>query len=287
MTGTWVVGVDGSDNARHALEWAVDQAVGRDVRIVVLATWSVPATTTGLVPGGIVSPDWSMLESELQHSTTALAAEVARDGVTVKATVAQGPAAQVLIDVSRDADLLVVGARGMGRVKGMMLGSVSHRCASHAVVPTAVIAMEAPLGPARRIMVGYDASANGRAAATWALGFADADAHITIVDALPLAPWLPGDLVRERFPAEVSAAESEFQAHMNEIDPDDRATHSFVIADARVALLEASHTADLVVLGSRGRGKLGAVLLGSTTTWMLHGATRATIVVPLAKAAAK
>ena len=67
---------------------------------------------------------------------------------------------------------------------------------------------------------------------------------------------------------------------MGELDPDNRATHSFVIADARAALLDASQRADLVVLGARGRGRLSAMLLGSTTTWMLHGATRATIVVP-------
>jgi nucleotide-binding universal stress UspA family protein len=67
---------------------------------------------------------------------------------------------------------------------------------------------------------------------------------------------------------------------MDEVDSDHRAVHAFVIADARVALLEASQDADLLVLGARGRGRLAAMLLGSTTTWMLNGATRATVVVP-------
>lgn len=280
MTSTWVVGADGSENARHAAEWAVDQAVGRDVRIIVLATWTVPLVSTGMVPSTIVFPDWSALESELQHSTEALAAELSRDGVEVEARIAQGSAAHALIEASREADLLVVGARGLGRVKGLMLGSVSQRCVSHSVVPSAVIAMEAPLGPARRIVVGYDASANAQTAATWALDFADPAATVTIVDALALAPWLTPDLVRARFPAEVTAAESEFRVHMADLDPQDRATHSFVIADERLALLRASQNADLVVLGARGRGRLGAMLVGSTSTWMLHGATRATIVVP-------
>ena len=280
MTSTWVVGADGSENARHAAEWAVDQAVGRDVRIIVLATWTVPLVSTGMVPSTIVFPDWSALESELQHSTEALAAELSRDGVEVEARIAQGSAAHALIEASREADLLVVGARGLGRVKGLMLGSVSQRCVSHSVVPTAVIAMEAPLGPARRLVVGYDASANAQTAATWALDFADPAATVTIVDALALAPWLAPDLVRARFPAEVTAAESEFRVHMADLDPENRATHSFVIADERLALLRASQNADLVVLGARGRGRLGAMLVGSTANWMLHGATRATIVVP-------
>lgn len=280
MTSTWIVGADGSANARHAAEWAVDQAVGRDVRIIVLATWTVPLVSTGMVASTIVFPDWSALESELQHTTEALAAELTRDGVEVEARIAQGSPAHALIEASREADLLVVGARGLGRVKGLMLGSVSQRCVSHSAVPTAVISMEAPLGPARHIVVGYDASPNAQTAARWALEFAEPDAAVTILDALALASWLAPDVVRERFPVEVTAAESEFHAHMADLDPQHRATHSFVIADERLALLRASQSADLVVLGARGRGKLGAMLVGSTSAWMLHGATRATIVVP-------
>ncbi|QQS25100.1 MAG: universal stress protein [Actinomycetota bacterium] len=281
MTSTWIVGVDGSDNARHAAEWAIDQAVGRDVRIVVLATWTLPIVPMGAMSSMAVLPDWSDLESELRRSTEALATKLSRDGVEVEARIAQGSAADVLIEASREADLLVVGARGLGRVTGLVLGSVSQRCVSHSVAPVAVIAMEAPLGPARRILVGYDASANARTAAQWALGFAQPDAAITILDALGIAPWLAPDLVRERFPVEVEATEAEFRTHMGELDPDNRADHSFVIADARVALLDASTRADLVVLGARGRGRLAAMLLGSTTTWMLQSATRATVVVPL------
>ncbi len=280
MTSIWLVGVDGSDNAWHAAEWAVDQARDRDVRVVVLAAWAVPLATNGMLPGSLALHDWSEFESSLLRSTEMLATELSRDGVEVEAQIAQGPAGQVLIEASRQADLLVVGARGLGRVKGLVLGSVSQRCASHGVVPTAVIAIEAPLGPARRIVVGYDGSTNARAAAQWALSFAEPDAAITILDALPLVPSIAPDLVRERFPAEVRAAEAEFDAQMGELDPDRRAVHTFVIADARVALLDASRSADLVVLGARGRGRLGAMLLGSTTTWMLNGATRATVVVP-------
>lgn len=279
MTQTWVVGVDGSENARHAATWALDQADGRDVRIVLVASWSVPVTAGGF-GAGVVWPDWSDIETGLQQSTEALAAELARPGVTVEARTVQGPAARALVDVSREADLLVVGARGLGGAKGAMLGSVSQRCVSHCVVPTAVITADAPVGPAQHVLIGFDGSANARAAASWGLAFATPDATITVLDALALAPWLSPDMVRERFAGEVEAAESEFQAQMGELDPDGRATHTFVLADARAALAEASEQADLVVLGARGRSRLRAALLGSTTTWMLGGATRATVVVP-------
>ncbi|MGE0305678.1 MAG: universal stress protein, partial [Acidimicrobiia bacterium] len=50
MTATWIVGVDGSENSLHALEWAIDQAVGRAVRLVLLSTWSPPLTAAGRFP---------------------------------------------------------------------------------------------------------------------------------------------------------------------------------------------------------------------------------------------
>ncbi len=280
MAATWIVGVDGSDNSLNAVEWAIDQAVGRDVRIVLLATWSVPITTGGMFAEGFPVYDWHDYEQSLLSSMTAIASQRARDGVTLEPAVGQGPAAHVLIEASRDAELLVVGARGLGRVKGLVLGSVSQRCASHSTVPTAIISAEAPLGRASRAVVGFDGSQNARTALEWALQFIADETSLTVVDALPVAPWLPADVVRNRFTQEVEAAEQEFRTHMAELDPDNRADHSFVIGDARVKLTEAAEGADLLVLGARGRGRLGAFLLGSTTTWMLNSAKSATVVVP-------
>ena len=280
MAATWVVGVDGSDNSLHAVEWAIDQAIGREVRIVLLASWSVPITTGGMFAEGFPVYDWSDYEQSLLSSIAAIASQCTRDGVTLEPAVAQGPAAHVLIEASRDAELLVVGARGLGRVKGLVLGSVSQRCASHSTVPTAIVHPDAPLGRTRQAVVGFDGSPNARMALEWALRFLDDVASLTVVDALAVAPWLAADVVRTRFASEVHAAEQEFRTHMAELDPDNRAEHSFVIGDARVKLTEAADRADLLVLGARGRGRLGAFLLGSTTTWMLNNARSVTVVVP-------
>lgn len=280
MAATWVVGVDGSDNSLHAVEWAIDQAIGREVRIVLLASWSVPITTGGMFAEGFPVYDWSDYEQSLLSSIAAIASQCTRDGVTLEPAVAQGPAAHVLIEASRDAELLVVGARGLGRVKGLVLGSVSQRCASHSTVPTAIVHPDAPPGRTRQAVVGFDGSPNARMALEWALRFLDDVASLTVVDALAVAPWLAADVVRTRFASEVHAAEQEFRTHMAELDPDNRAEHSFVIGDARVKLTEAADRADLLVLGARGRGRLGAFLLGSTTTWMLNNARSVTVVVP-------
>jgi nucleotide-binding universal stress UspA family protein len=236
--------------------------------------------STGMFPEGMFVPDWHGLEQDLLRSTEELASARQRDDVALDARIAQGPASQVLIDASRDAELLVVGARGLGRVKGLVLGSVSQRCASHSHVPTAINSSDASLGPVRRAAVGYDGSPNARSAVHWALNFVEASSSVTILDALAVAPWLPADEVRHRFPDEVDTAEQEFRAHMAELDPAGRAHHEFVLADARVALARAADDADLLVMGRRGRGRVGAFLLGSTTTWMLQNASCATVVTP-------
>ena len=106
MAATWVVGVDGSDNSLHAVEWAIDQAIGREVRIVLLASWSVPITTGGMFAEGFPVYDWSDYEQSLLSSIAAIASQCTRDGVTLEPAVAQGPAAHVLIEASRDAALV-------------------------------------------------------------------------------------------------------------------------------------------------------------------------------------
>jgi nucleotide-binding universal stress UspA family protein len=161
-----------------------------------------------------------------------------------------------------------------------VLGSVSRQCATHASVPVAVVPPEAACVPARHVVVGFDGSPNSRAALAWALQFASSEARIDVVRSVELAPWMDDAGVRERFPAEVEQATADFRSELTAVDPDGRTHPSFKLRDARQALAEAAVYADLVVLGARGRGRLGAALLGSVSTWMLHGATRPTVIVP-------
>jgi nucleotide-binding universal stress UspA family protein len=201
-------------------------------------------------------------------------------GPKIAARVEQGRAARTLIDNSRGTELLVVGTKGRGGLSGVMLGSISGQCATHATVPVAVVPAGVECVPVRRLVVGYDGSRNAREAVAWALQFAPASAQIDVVRAVELVPWLDEAGVRERFPAEVEKAGAEFEAEMDELDPMRRARRLIKLQDARQALCEAAHDADLVVLGARGHGRLGAALLGSVSTWMLHAPSHATVIVP-------
>jgi nucleotide-binding universal stress UspA family protein len=283
-TPTWVVGVDGSADSRTALAWAVAQATGRDAQIVALCTWLAPILPSDAIGQPALVMDWGHFEAELRRHLDEIVASVRVGDVAVgpeiTARVEQGRAARTLIDNSRGAELLVVGTRGRGGLSGVMLGSISRQCAIHAVVPVAVVPADAECVPVRRLVVGYDGSPNAREAVAWALQFAPATAQIDVLRAVELVPWLDQASVRDRFPTEVDTASAEFEAEMNELDPARRARRSLKLQDARQALCEAAHDADLMVLGARGHDRLGAAMLGSVSTWVLHDPSHATVIVP-------
>ncbi|MEI2704615.1 MAG: universal stress protein [Ilumatobacteraceae bacterium] len=274
---SWIVGMDGSADAEHALRWAVAQAVDRPIALTAVTAWSVP--TIPVEAGAVLVPNMFEVEQSYLRRLERQIAAVDTRGMAITATVAEGSPAGVLLDASAGAELLVVGGRGVGRFRGALLGSVSQRCVNHATVPVAVIPSDAGTEPTARVVVGFDQSEHAANAVRWALDFCAPDVAITVLGAFALAPWLQEDVVREHHPREVDDAERQFREALAALDPQGRVTPSFVLADPRYALSIAAHEADLVVLGARGSGAIRAALIGSVTSWMLHAATRATVVV--------
>lgn len=134
--GRIVVGVDGSEISLRALEWAVRQAELTDASLEIVAAWEWP---TGL--------GWSSIPNGYnpEHDTKDTLGPVIEDLrashqlVNITAKVIEGHPAQVLVDESRGADLLVVGSRGHGEFVGMLIGSTSEHCVSSAYCPVVVI----------------------------------------------------------------------------------------------------------------------------------------------------
>jgi len=139
---TIVVGVDGSDGAREALEVAAREAALRGGRLRVVAVWD----TAPAVYGGGSVPD---LNEALRDAARDGAERVAHDALVVAerlqpsvrcaALAVEGQAAQVLVEQARDAALLVVGSRGHGVFTSLMLGSVSQQVVHHAPCPVLVV----------------------------------------------------------------------------------------------------------------------------------------------------
>ncbi len=137
------VGVDGSDTSRKALAWAYDEAGHHRASLVVVTTWHPPALPMTPPYGNIPPEDYGDQPRRealalLDKFTSEL---VPKDpAVDIRTSVEEGKnPARVLIERSREADLLVVGSRGHGGFVGMLLGSVSQHLVAHAECPVVVV----------------------------------------------------------------------------------------------------------------------------------------------------
>jgi nucleotide-binding universal stress UspA family protein len=137
-SGRIVVGVDGSPHSEVALRWAIGQArlTGRQVDAVI--SWTMPVDYGIGTAGAIAAYDWEGVATTTLKETVAQAVDPS-DADRVSQRVVMGHPAKVLLDAAADADLLVVGSRGRGGFKGMLLGSVSQHVVARAACPVVVI----------------------------------------------------------------------------------------------------------------------------------------------------
>jgi nucleotide-binding universal stress UspA family protein len=138
-----VVGTDGSPASRAALHFAANEARLRGATLHVVVAWQYPVLTT-MPAFGVLPPVEQMTAEAAEGLTQFLDDEgIGGDDLDVVPLVAQGPAAAALLDAAADADLLVVGSRGHGGFAGLLLGSVSQACVTHAPCPVVVVPADA------------------------------------------------------------------------------------------------------------------------------------------------
>jgi len=260
MTGQMygiVAGYDGSPGAAQALRWAAREARARDTELTVCLAWT---------PDHMELPTESDLcDLARQHGQEILTrglpyAESLLGPGRIRADLAGGPAARVLCERSRNADMVVVGGRGHSELPGLQLGSVSWQVAGHACGRVVVVRgrwrpANQPPGP---VVTGVDGSAAGRAAIVFA--FEEAALRgvpLMAVCALTDAPGRLGEIRRIREDFENLMAD-EAKAH-----PEVSVWHRVLPGTPRSALLAAAAEAQLLVVGARGRGGFDEMSLGS------------------------
>jgi len=139
---TIVVGVDGSDGSTAALEFAAEEAALREAPLRIVAAWDVPAAVYG--SGFTPAVDAGTLEA-LGGRMQELAKEAAetakklQPSIEVEAAAVAGQPADVLLERAAGAGLIVVGRRGLGGFKTLLLGSVSQQVVHHATCPVVVV----------------------------------------------------------------------------------------------------------------------------------------------------
>lgn len=136
-----VVGVDGSECSRSALKFALEEARVRQAKLRIVVVWHVPLAAYG---GGWAPPPPNLAEDveaaakEVLEEALGLA-KAESSSVEIESVVREGQSAQVLLEEAKEAELLVIGSRGRGGFRELMLGSVSQQCAHHARCPVVIV----------------------------------------------------------------------------------------------------------------------------------------------------
>lgn len=284
--GRLVVGVDESQGAASALRWAVGEATRRSWSVTAILAWGW-LDQHHVEPAAPFDPSYGEADARAALGSIVEAVVGSAPAVPVARQVVCDLPARALVEASEGSDLLVVGARGLGGFRGLLLGSVSQQCLQHATGPVAVVRDH---GPGRhhvaKIVVGTDGSDTAHDALAWALE--TARIHRATVDvvhawAFPYATSGPyGTGLVETAPLEALAWRT-LQDAIGRADVRGLAaplTHSLAIGGAANALVAAAEDADLVVVGSRGRTGLKAAILGSVSNSVASRAVCPVVVVP-------
>ncbi|MER7618165.1 universal stress protein [Nonomuraea wenchangensis] len=268
MSGPVMVAVDGSAPAAAAVEWAAADAQQRGLALrIVHVCERRPPGQDGLEP---------CEETLAVARDRALA--LTRD-VEVEAALLTGDVVEALLaeSASVSADSVVLGSRGLGGFAGMLLGSVGMGVAGHAAGPV-VIVRETSVVRHGRVVVGDDGSEQAAAAVAYAIEQARArrvTLHLVCAWQSPVySPYAAAfDTLTQEGYEYLTRAAAERAAAWRESDPDVRITDAQVHGHPVNALIEAGRAADLVVVGSRGRGGFASALLGSVGHAVLHRLT--------------
>lgn len=287
VEGSIVAGVDGSAAALRAARWAADEAARRRLPLRLVRI----VTVTELV-GGFTPPAdfYRELESEGERELAEAQEEVrrARPGLDVGGVLRTTPLIPTLIDISEEARLMVLGSRGTGGFRELLTGSTAIALAAHGHCPVVVVrdtGAEPPTtGP---VVVGVDGSPVSEPAL--AVAFDEAASRGAELVAVHVWAEYASDIAyaaARQFLVDWSAAETredevlaERIAGRQEKYPDVPIRR--VIADGRPAsrLLDEAAGAQLLVVGSRGRGGFAGMLLGSTSRALIHHASCPVMVV--------
>ena len=266
---TIVAGTDGSTGAATALQWARDEAGVHGAAVTAVLAWDY-LNQHHPDGGDAFDPSYSDATADATLAQWVDAALGNASDVEQR-TICDLPV-RALLEAGDAADLLVLGARGRGGFEGLLVGSVTDRVTQLATRPVCVVRAPAAVRSGR-IVVGVDGSASSTAALRWAAAEAVArDADLDVVHAWRLAPLTAPPAVAI---TDFSMLEASGEAILDEALADPslagaRAHGHLRRGSAAQAVIGLASAASLVVVGTRGHGRVAGALLGSVSRQLLH-----------------
>lgn len=279
-----VVAVDGSPGSDAAVTWAAAEAVRRAVPVTlmsvsapVIATWSAPSDASTIAK---VQEDSSHAILERAEKTFAAAVDgVHAPGVRTESR--PSPVVGTLAEVSRQALLLVVGNRGTGRHSRLPLGSVAAGLLHHARCPVVIVHPDHSADSSAPVVLGVDGSTSSDAATELAFE----EAALRGVELVAVHAWSDVGLLPlygtdwQIYEDQARSALTDRLADWQRRFPDVRVQVRLVQDRPAHWLTEESRSAQLVVVGSRGRGGFAGLVLGSVASTVAQLSTAPVIVV--------
>ncbi|MGE3621378.1 MAG: universal stress protein [Acidimicrobiia bacterium] len=274
-----VVGVDGSESATGALRWALAEGELHGAEVVAVLAWSYLDQRHA---GRKASDSSFDPEYDEDDARTALRSAVAASGSShpVEERVVCDLPATALLEASAGADLIVVGARGLGGFKGLLLGSVSEKVLENSKVPVAIVRGE-PGGGNGGVVVGVDGSDLSQLALAWAATEARArQAPLHLVHAWQ-ASLLAAPVTEQVLAVLEEGAQEIVDTAAGDPVVEGLEVHRYIpYSGAAQAILGVAENASLIVAGTRGHGRLYRAVLGSTSRQLAHHATCPIVIIP-------
>jgi nucleotide-binding universal stress UspA family protein len=271
--------MDESACSQLALTWAAADAVAKRVPLTIAGVVDLPRLAD--VPLSRELMDTAELAVRQRVDATVARTRDLAGGIPVRGRVLSGDAAAELLLLAAGAEEIVVGSHGTGQFVRLLVGSVGGRVAEHAPCPAVVVRGERTGG---RVVVGIDSSPHSEPALEYGFGYADAHGlplvalHVYTIGAFvyPIMPYPvpPYPVVEEldRVRAEALRTAEHSLGMWTEKYPDVDVHVEVAEGPAARELVEASRTAGLLVVGTRGHGGLAGMLLGSVSHAVLRHA---------------